>query len=145
MSLQERLQKLMSGKLDSEKKAGQEFLLKNKENAAVIELPEGMQYQILTEGIGNKPLVTDTIKANYRGMLLSGKEFDNSFKRGQPFNAGIRSLIKGWQIALPMMTEGSTWRLWIPSNIAYGDRGTGSDIPGGATLVFDVELIEIIN
>jgi FKBP-type peptidyl-prolyl cis-trans isomerase FklB len=76
--------------------------------------------------------------------LLDGKEFDSSFKRNQPFTAPLRSLIKGWQIAIPLMNEGSHWRLWIPSDLAYGDRGAGGDIPGGATLIFEVELLKIL-
>ncbi len=116
----------------------------NKVNEGVVELPEGIQYLVLKEGAGAQPLVTDKVKAHYKGTLLDGKEFDNSFKRGQPFSAPLRSLIKGWQIALPLMKEGSHWRLWIPSDLAYGDRGAGSDIPGGASLVFEVELLSII-
>ncbi len=76
--------------------------------------------------------------------MLNGKEFDSSFKRNQPFSAPLRSLIKGWQIAIPMMKEGSHWRLWIPSDLAYGDRGAGGDIPGGATLMFEVELLQVL-
>jgi FKBP-type peptidyl-prolyl cis-trans isomerase FklB len=134
----------MNGKIEEQKEAGAAFMLSNKEKDGVIELPEGIQYLVLKEGTGAQPLVTDKVKAHYKGTLLDGKEFDNSFKRGQPFSAPLRSLIKGWQIALPLMKEGSHWRLWIPSDLAYGDRGAGSDIPGGATLVFEVELIAII-
>jgi FKBP-type peptidyl-prolyl cis-trans isomerase FklB len=107
-------------------------------------LPEGLQYQELKQGNGAKPSPGDTIKAHYKGALLDGKEFDSSFKRNQPFTAPLRSLIKGWQIAIPLMNEGSHWRLWIPSELAYGDRGAGGDIPGGATLMFEVELLQII-
>jgi len=134
----------MAGKIDSEKQAGTDFLKENKTKEGIVELPEGLQYQVLREGTGQKPSSLDKVKAHYKGSLLNGKEFDNSFKRGQPFTAPLRSLIKGWQIALPLMNEGSHWRLWIPSDLAYGDRGAGSDIPGGATLVFEVELIEIL-
>jgi len=116
----------------------------NKEKEQVVELSSGLQYLVIKEGTGSLPLITDSVKAHYKGELLSGKEFDNSFKRGQPFTAPLRSLIKGWQEALPLMKEGSHWRLWIPSDLAYGDRGAGSDIPGGATLMFEVELISII-
>ena len=87
---------------------------------------------------------SSTIKAHYKGALLNGKEFDSSFRRNDPFTAPLRALIKGWQIAIPLMNEGSNWRLWIPSDLAYGDRGAGADIPGGATLMFEVELISII-
>lgn len=134
----------MTGKIDRQKQEGIAFLRSNKIKEGVIELPEGLQYIVLKEGSGSQPALTDTVKAHYKGMLLNGKEFDNSFKRGQPFTAPLRSLIKGWQIALPLMKEGSHWRLWIPSELAYGDQGAGADIPGGATLIFEVELISII-
>ena len=134
----------MTGKIDKEKAAGQAFLAANKANEGVVELPQGLQYTVIKEGTGTQPQLSDSVKAHYKGSLLNGKEFDNSFKRGEPFTAPLRALIKGWQIALPMMKEGSHWRLWIPSDLAYGDRGAGNDIPGGATLVFEVELLEIL-
>lgn len=134
----------MSGKIEKQKQEGKDFLEANKAKQGVVELPEGIQYLVIKEGTGPQPLASDTVKAHYKGALLDGKEFDNSFKRGQPFSAPLRSLIKGWQIALPLMKEGSHWRLWIPSELAYGDRGAGSDIPGGATLMFEVELISIV-
>jgi FKBP-type peptidyl-prolyl cis-trans isomerase FklB len=144
MNLQNKLKQFMSVKIDKQKEDGRIFLLANKEKEGVVALPEGLQYTVIKEGTGAIPLITDTVKAHYKGALLDGKEFDNSFKRGQPFSAPLRSLIKGWQIALPLMKEGSHWRLWIPSDLAYGDRGAGSDIPGGATLMFEVELISIV-
>ena len=134
----------MASKIDSQKEAGSTFLQTNKGNEGVVELPEGIQYFVIKEGSGKQPLASDNVKAHYKGTLLDGKEFDNSFKRGQPFTAPLNALIKGWQIALPLMKEGSHWRLWIPSDLAYGDRGAGSDIPGGATLIFEVELIEVV-
>ena len=134
----------MESKIEAQKKAGAEFLQANKVKTEVTVLPEGLQYEILKQGSGAKPSVSDTIKAHYKGALLDGKEFDSSFKRNQPFTAPLRSLIKGWQIAIPLMNEGSHWRLWIPSELAYGDRGAGGDIPGGATLMFEVELLQII-
>ena len=134
----------MSGKIEKQKQEGKDFLEANKAKQGVVELPEGIQYLVIKEGSGPQPLASDTVKAHYKGALLDGKEFDNSFKRGQPFSAPLRSLIKGWQIALPLMKEGSHWRLWIPSELAYGDRGAGSDIPGGATLMFEVELISVV-
>lgn len=133
----------MTGKIEAQKEAGISFLKANKENDGVVELPEGIQYLVIKEGTGSQPAISDTVKAHYKGALLDGKEFDNSFKRGQPFSAPLTALIKGWQIALPLMKEGSHWRLWIPSHLAYGDRGAGADIPGGATLMFEVELISI--
>ena len=134
----------MSNKIDEQKKTGEAFLQANKEKPGVVVLPEGLQYEVLKEGKGRQPVISDAIKAHYKGALLDGKEFDSSFKRNQPFSAPLRSLIKGWQIAIPLMNEGSHWRLWIPSDLAYGDRGAGGDIPGGATLIFEVELLEIL-
>ncbi len=134
----------MQGKIESQKAAGAAFLSGNRNKEGVKELPEGIQYEVIKEGTGNQPALRDKVKAHYKGTLLDGKEFDNSFKRGQPFSAPLTALIKGWQIALPLMKEGSHWRLWIPSDLAYGDRGAGNDIPGGATLVFEVELLEIV-
>lgn len=134
----------MQEKLQDQKDAGVTFMNSNREKEGIHELPGGIQYEVLKEGTGRKPELKDKVKAHYRGALLDGKEFDNSFKRGQPFSASLTSLIKGWQIALPQMQEGSHWRLWIPSDMAYGDRGAGSDIPGGATLLFEVELLEVL-
>ena len=143
MSFLGKLYSFLSLKSKSEKTDSQ-FFNKNLENAAVFELPDGLQYQVLIEGSGNKPLISETVKTHYKGFLLSGLEFDNSFVRNEPLTAPINTFIKGWQIALPMMTEGSIWRLWIPSSLGYGKKGAGDDIPGDATLVFDVQLIEII-
>lgn len=144
MSVQYKLKEYMQGKIEAQKTAGAAFMAQNISKEGVKELPGGIQYEVIKEGTGAQPLVTGSVKAHYKGTLLDGKEFDNSFKRGQPFSAPLRSLIKGWQVALPMMKEGSHWRLWIPSDLAYGDRGAGSDIPGGATLVFEVELLQVI-
>lgn len=144
MGLQDKLKNFMTGKIEAQKAAGAAFMTENSKKEGVKELPGGIQYEVIKEGTGASPLVTQSVKAHYKGSLLDGKEFDNSFKRGQPFSAPLRALIKGWQVALPMMKEGSHWRLWIPSDLAYGDRGAGSDIPGGATLVFEVELIHVL-
>ena len=134
----------MSGKIDAQKQAGAAFLQENKTKEGVVELPEGIQYFVIKEGVGAQPAASDSVKAHYKGTLLDGKEFDNSFKRGQPFTAPLRALIKRWLIALPLMKEGSHWRLWIPSDLPYGDRGAGADIPGGATLIFEVELLQVV-
>jgi FKBP-type peptidyl-prolyl cis-trans isomerase FklB len=144
MSIQNKLKDFMNSKIAAQKEAGESFLKTNKEKEGVIELASGIQYEILKEGQGPKPLASDTVKAHYKGSLLDGKEFDSSFRRNQPFTAPLRSLIKGWQEVLPLMKEGSHWRLWIPSDLAYGDRGAGADIPGGATLVFEVELLNVV-
>jgi FKBP-type peptidyl-prolyl cis-trans isomerase FklB len=144
MSLQDKLWGFRSEKLKAEKEAGVKFLQENKNNPGVTELPNGIQYQVLKEGEGKQPKPNSNVKAHYRGSLLSGKEFDSSYKRNQPFTARLTQLIKGWQEVIPMMKEGSTWRLWIPSDLAYGDNGTGG-IPGGATLQFDVELLQVLD
>ncbi|MEO5563484.1 MAG: FKBP-type peptidyl-prolyl cis-trans isomerase [Chitinophagaceae bacterium] len=144
MSIQNKLKEFMEGKIEAQKEIGKKFLETNKSKPGVTELPEGLQYEVVKEGTGPQPQITDKIKAHYKGALLDGKEFDSSFKRNQPFSAPLRSLIKGWQIAIPLMKQGSHWRLWIPSDLAYGDRGAGGDIPGGATLMFEVELLEIL-
>ena len=144
MGIQNKLKEFMANKIEKQKEEGLKFLEANKSVEGVVTLPEGIQYLVLKEGTGVQPDVSDTVKAHYKGTLLDGKEFDNSFKRGQPFSAPLRALIKGWQIALPLMKEGSHWRLWIPSDLAYGDRGAGGDIPGGATPIFEVELINIV-
>lgn len=144
MSIQNKLKEFMSSKIDAQKSAGEAFLNINKDKEGVVQLPEGLQYEVLKEGTGIQPSINDKIKAHYKGALLDGKEFDSSFKRNQPFTAPLTALIKGWQIAIPLMKEGSHWRFWIPSHLAYGDRGAGSDIPGGATLMFEVELLEVI-
>jgi FKBP-type peptidyl-prolyl cis-trans isomerase FklB len=144
MSIQNKLKDFMSAKIAAQKEAGTNFLKANKDREGVVELASGIQYEVLKEGSGPQPLASDTVKAHYKGSLLDGKEFDSSFRRNQPFTAPLRSLIKGWQEVLPLMKEGSHWRLWIPSDLAYGDRGAGSDIPGGATLVFEVELLNVV-
>ncbi len=133
----------MNGKIDQQKEAGRKFLEENKTKAGITELDGGLQYEVLKEGSGVNPTIHSTVTAHYKGALLDGREFDSSFKRNQPFTAPLKALIKGWQIVIPMMKEGSHWRLWIPSDLAYGDRGAGSDIPGGATLMFEVELLKV--
>lgn len=136
----------MMEKINKQKEEGAAFLAANSSKEGVQQLESGMQYQVLQEGSSAaKPKVSSNIRAHYAGSLLNGSEFDSSYKRGQPFEARVNQLVKGWQIALPMMTEGSKWRLWIPSDLGYGDRGAGAGIPGGATLVFDIELIKILD
>ncbi len=113
----------MQDKIEAQKKAGIAFLETNKTRDGVHVLPEGIQYEVIKEGTGAQPVISSTVKAHYKGALLDGREFDSSFRRNQPFTAPLRSLIKGWQIAIPLMKTGSHWRLWIPSELAYGDRG----------------------
>jgi FKBP-type peptidyl-prolyl cis-trans isomerase FklB len=143
MALHDKLRSFGEQKLNAEKEAGKDYLENNKTKEGVNELPNGIQYQVLQEGTGPQPSLSNSVKAHYRGSLLNGTEFDSSYKRNQPFTAPLTALIKGWQEVVPMMKEGSIWRLWIPSDLAYGDRGTGG-IPGGATLQFDIELIQVL-
>ncbi len=104
-----------------------------------------MQYEVLVKGTGPVPAREDTVTAHYKGMLLDGKEFDNSYNRGEPLTIPVAGVIPGWTEALTLMPVGSKWKLYIPSEIGYGDYGAGQDIPGGATLVFEVELLGIKN
>src|SRR5215207_5162463 len=129
MGLHDKLKGFMQEKLNNEKQVGQDFLSANKEKEGITELPGGIQYQILKTGTGPQPAPNSKIKAHYKGSLLNGKEFDSSYRRNQPFTAPLNALIKGWQQVIPLMPVGSIWRLWIPSELAYGDRGAGTDIP----------------
>ncbi len=127
----------------AQKQAGAKFLAENKNRAGVTTTESGLQYEIITKGTGPVPTLSDTISAHYRGALLNGKEFDNSYNRGEPLSIPVAGVIPGWTEALQLMPVGSKWKLFIPSELAYGDYGAGSDIPGGATLVFDIELMGI--
>jgi FKBP-type peptidyl-prolyl cis-trans isomerase FklB len=120
-----------------------DFLAKNGERAEVTVQPSGLQYEILEAGNGAIPKIHQKVVAHYEGKLLNGKIFDSSYKRGEPATFPVNGLIRGWQEALQIMPTGSKWRLYIPSNLGYGERGAGNDIPGGATLIFDLELLEI--
>lgn len=145
MSLHNKLREYRQSQINAEKAAGIAFMLENRQNEGVIEGPGGLQYKVLQEGVGEKPVLQSTVKAHYAGRLLNGTEFDSSYKRGAPFSARITQLIRGWQEVLPMMSTGSKWIVWIPSDLAYGDDGaSGGKIPGGATLEFEIELLEII-
>lgn len=123
--------------------AGKDFLSKNKTQDGVVELASGLQYQILTSGSGKSPSITNRVKCHYTGMLLDGTVFDSSVQRGEPAEFGVNQVIAGWTEALQLMKEGDKWRLFIPSDMAYGARGAGNSIPPHATLIFDVELIEV--
>jgi FKBP-type peptidyl-prolyl cis-trans isomerase len=136
-------QERMKAAAEENKKEGTEFLETNKTKEGVVALPSGLQYKILTEGTGPKPAATDTIVCNYRGTLISGTEFDSSYKRGQPLSIQVNGVIKGWTEALQLMPAGSKWQLFIPSDLGYGDRGSGPNIGPGATLIFEIELLSI--
>jgi len=127
----------------SNKKEGDDFLAANKGKEGVVALPSGLQYKILKTGDGPKPSASDSVVCNYRGTLINGTEFDNSYKRGQPSTFPVGGVIRGWTEALQLMPVGSKWQLFIPSDLAYGERGSGADIGPNATLIFEVELLSI--
>ena len=145
--LQEELRKKQEAKMqqagDENKKEGDAFLAANKTKEGVVTLPSGLQYKILKAGSGPKPTATDSVVCNYRGTLIDGKEFDSSYKRGQPATFPVNGVIKGWTEALQLMPVGSKWQLVVPSDLAYGPRGAGADIGPDATLIFEVELLSI--
>ena len=123
--------------------AGKKFLEENAKKPGVNTLPSGLQYQVIVEGTGPIPTATDNVTTHYHGTLIDGKVFDSSYDRGQPASFPVNGVIQGWQEALQLMKVGSKWKLYIPANLAYGDRGAGRDIGPGSTLIFDIELISI--
>lgn len=126
------------------RKAAEEFLKANKGKEGVVETKSGLQYKVVKKGQGAKPVPTDTVKVQYKGMLLDGKEFDSSYKRNEPAVFQVNQVIAGWQEALPLMETGSTYELYIPPDLAYGDRGAPPVIEPGSMLTFQVELLEIL-
>ncbi|MGH9712514.1 MAG: FKBP-type peptidyl-prolyl cis-trans isomerase [Candidatus Acidiferrales bacterium] len=138
--LQGELRKKMEEKMAKE---GEAFLAANKTKEGVVTLPSGLQYKILKAGTGEKPTTSDSVVCNYRGTLINGKEFDSSYKRGQPATFPVSGVIKGWTEALQLMPVGSKWELFVPADLAYGARGAGGDIGPNSTLIFEVELISI--
>ena len=126
------------------KKEGQAFLEANKKKEGVVTLPSGLQYKIIKEGTGPKPTAGDRVKVHYQGSLLNGKVFDRSIERGEPATFGVSEVIPGWTEALQLMPVGSKWQIFSPSELGYGDAGAGQDIKPGSTLMFDVELLEIV-
>ncbi len=137
------------GKLNENKGAGnleegQKFLAENKKKQGVTELPSGLQYEVLAEGEGEIPTANDQVKCHYHGTLIDGTVFDSSVQRGQPAVFPVNGVIQGWVEALQLMSTGSKWRLFIPSQLAYGSNGAGGAIGPNSALIFDVELLEII-
>jgi FKBP-type peptidyl-prolyl cis-trans isomerase FklB len=125
------------------KKEGESFLAANKKKNGVITLASGLQYKIIKAGSGKTPKAIDSVTVNYSGTLIDGTEFDSSIKRGQPATFQVNGVIPGWTEALQLMREGAKWQLFIPSNLAYGERGAGGTIGPNAVLIFEVELISI--
>ena len=125
------------------KKEGETFLAENKKKEGVKTSPSGLQYKVIKAGSGKKPKSIDTVTVHYRGTLINGTEFDSSYKRGQSVSFQVSGVIPGWTEALQLMEEGAKWQLFIPSNLAYGERGAGGAIGPNATLIFEVELVSI--
>ena len=134
---------LRKEKEDANKKEGELFLAENAKDPEVVVLPSGLQYKIITKGEGPMPLATDKVKTHYHGTLIDGTVFDSSVERNEPISFNVNGVIKGWQEALQLMKVGSKWRLFIPSDLAYGTRGAGPTIGPYSTLIFEVELLDI--
>ncbi|HSB91925.1 MAG TPA: FKBP-type peptidyl-prolyl cis-trans isomerase, partial [Flavitalea sp.] len=123
---------------------GEKFCNENKKKPGVVELPSGLQYQVIKEGTGPKPTITDKVRVHYHGTVISGQVFDSSIDRGQPIEFNVNGVIPGWTEALLMMPVGSKWKVVIPSDLAYGDNQSGPYIKPGSTLLFDIELLDIV-
>src|SRR6266852_5192864 len=141
--MRKKQQEQMQAAGEVNKKEGEAFLAANKSKDGIVTLPSGLQYKVLTQGTGPKPTSADTVVCNYRGTLINGTEFDSSYKRGQPATFPVGGVIKGWTEALQLMPVGSKWQLFIPSDLAYGERAPGPEIAPDSTLIFEVELLSI--
>ncbi|MBU6121713.1 FKBP-type peptidyl-prolyl cis-trans isomerase [Hymenobacter siberiensis] len=131
--------------MNNNKAEGEAFLAENASKAGVTTLPSGLQYEVITQGTGAKPSLKSSVTTHYHGTLINGTVFDSSYQRGQPATFPVNGVIAGWTEALQLMPEGSKYRLYIPSDLAYGKRGAGRDIPGDTALIFDVELLKVNN
>ena len=141
--LRQKQQEKMQMEGAANKKEGDAFLAANKGKDGVVTLPSGLEYKILKAGTGPKPTATDSVICNYRGTLINGTEFDSSYKRGQPATFPVTGVIKGWTEALQLMPVGSKWQLFVPADLAYGERGPAPEIGPNSTLIFEVELLSI--
>ncbi len=128
---------------EANKEKGEKFLEGNKTKQGIVTLKSGLQYKILKKGTGASPKATDTVKCHYKGTTIDGKEFDSSYKRGEPATFALNRVIKGWTEGLQLMKEGGKWQFFIPSELAYGERGSGPDIGPNEVLIFEVELLGI--
>ena len=148
IAFQKQMMEKQKAKFESENKqhkdSGAKFLADNKAKEGVITLASGLQYKIIKEGTGAKPAKTDNVKCHYEGKLVDGKVFDSSIKKGAPAEFPVNGVILGWQEALQLMPVGSKWELYIPYNLAYGERGRPGSIPPYSTLIFEIELLEIV-
>ena len=136
-------QKELKEKAEKNLAENKAFLEENKKKEGIKTLPSGLQYKVLVEGSGKTPKSTDTVTVHYRGTLINGGEFDSSYKKGQPSTFQVNSVIRGWGEALQLMKGGSKWQLFIPPDLAYGERGAGGQIPPNCVLIFEVELISV--
>ncbi|MEN7551231.1 FKBP-type peptidyl-prolyl cis-trans isomerase [Rapidithrix thailandica] len=141
--LQSYMKEVMERKTAALKKEGQDFLEANKEKEGVVTTESGLQYKVLVEGKGNSPDASSQVTVHYKGLLLDGTTFDSSYERGEPASFQLNQVIKGWTEALQLMKEGGKWMVYLPYDLAYGERGAGNDIPPYATLIFEVELIKV--
>jgi FKBP-type peptidyl-prolyl cis-trans isomerase len=141
--LQAEMQKEASAKAGKAKEEGKVFLATNAKREGVKTTASGLQYEVIKQGDGAKPATTDKVNVHYHGTLINGKVFDSSVQRGEPITFGVQEVIKGWTEGLQLMTVGSKYKFFIPSDLAYGDNGAGPDIGPGETLVFEVELLKI--
>ena len=128
---------------EKNKKQGEAFLAENKKKPGVTTLPSGLQYKVLKAGTGRKPKLTDTVTVNYKGTFIDGTEFDSSYRRGKPATFPLSGIIPGWREALTLMQEGAKWEIYVPPNLAYGERGLAPNIGLNTTLIFQIELVSI--
>ena len=143
MALQQEMSQRQGAQGGENKKAGEAFLAENKNKEGVKTLPSGLQYKVLKEGNGKTPTRSDKVTTHYHGTLIDGTVFDSSYERGQPASFPVNGVIAGWTEALQLMQEGAKWRLFVPSELAYGAQGAGDVIGANSTLVFDVELLSV--
>ncbi|MCH8262962.1 MAG: FKBP-type peptidyl-prolyl cis-trans isomerase [Proteobacteria bacterium] len=139
----ETIAKQQSDAVAANRKVGNIFLAENKKKKGVIESPTGLQYKVIKEGEGEKPVASSNVTVHYKGALIDGTVFDSSYERGQPATLSLSQVIKGWQEALPMMKAGSKWQIYVPSELAYGDHSASQLIGPASTLIFDIELISV--
>jgi len=144
MSASDKLKAMFENKANENLKAGEEFLAENAKREGVVSLSNGLQYEIITKGVGEKPLASNTVTCHYHGTTIKGEIFDSSVRRGQPASFPLNAVIKGWTEALQLMPVGSKWKLYIPPHLAYGNRGVSKEIGPNSSLIFEVELISFI-
>lgn len=142
--IQDYFEKAEKEKLAKNLEEGEKFLAENGKREGVVTLPSGLQYEVITEGTGKKPSASDTVSCHYHGTLIDGTVFDSSVMRNQPAEFPVSGVIKGWIEALQLMSEGAKWKLFIPANLAYGERGAGQSIEPNSTLIFEVELLKVL-